>query len=350
MARNSYLSQDRPDLMFASMQACCAVASPTVRDWERVRKIGRYLAGRPRRECHCNLLQSGDLRTNSGADWGGDPATRRSVPGGAILRGGQCLKLSTKKQRVVSLSTAKNELYAAVKAASEGLGIQSLARDLGIMCGLTMHLGASATMGLVNPRGLGRAKHVHMQSLWIQKASIRREESRHEREPRRLDDEAAAGTEPRAADENYGLRVREAPLGRDWSRDARRLNWQQGAEPSLNVMSLTIGRTSAETLAHPPTVRVLSVIDCGGHDRKDNGRDERQQGRSGGSIVSPRAQPQGIALGEWIPSLPLAKLTNEALGDCVEEVTASDRIIDSPCGWKETEIRKEGGVGSPRRR
>ena len=209
------------------------------------------------------------------------------------------------------------------------------------MCGLTLHLGASATMGLVSPRGLGRAKHVDMQSLWIQKASIRREESRHEREPRRLDDEAAAGTEHRVADENHGLRVREAPLGRDWSREARLLNWQQGAEPSLNVMSLTIGRTSAGTLGHPPTLRALSVIDCGGHERKDSGRDERQQtarmskgGRSGGSIVSPRAQPQGIALREWIPSLPLTKLTNEALGDYVEEVTASDRIIDSPCGWR----------------
>ena len=65
---------------------------------------------------------------------------------------------------MVSLSTAESELYSAVKAASKGLGIQSLARDLGIMCGPTLHLGASATMGLVNPRGLGRAKHVDMQS------------------------------------------------------------------------------------------------------------------------------------------------------------------------------------------
>ena len=48
VARNSYLSQDRPDHKFWSMQARCAMASPTVRDWERVKRIGRYLAGRPR--------------------------------------------------------------------------------------------------------------------------------------------------------------------------------------------------------------------------------------------------------------------------------------------------------------
>ena len=64
-----------------------------------------------------------------------------------------------------------SELYAAVKAASEGLEVQSLAKDLGISCGLNVHLDASATMCLVNRRGLGKAKHVDMQNLWIQEAS-----------------------------------------------------------------------------------------------------------------------------------------------------------------------------------
>ena len=76
-----------------------------------------------------------------------------------------------KKQQVVSLSSAESELYAAVKTASEGLGVQSVAKDLGMLCGLNLHLDASATMGLVNRRGLGKAKHVDMQNLWIQEAS-----------------------------------------------------------------------------------------------------------------------------------------------------------------------------------
>ena len=58
--------------------------------------------------------------------------------------GGHCLKVWTKKQQVVSLSSAEREL---------------------------LHLDASATMGLVNRRGLGKAKHVDMQNLWIQEAS-----------------------------------------------------------------------------------------------------------------------------------------------------------------------------------
>ena len=46
-----------------------------------------------------------------------------------------------------------------------------MAKDLGISCGLNLHLDASATMCLVNRRGLGKAKHVDMQNKWIQEAS-----------------------------------------------------------------------------------------------------------------------------------------------------------------------------------
>ena len=110
------------------------------------------------------------------------------------MRGSRCLKVWTKKQQVAALSSAESEPCAAVKTASEGLGIQSVARDLGISCRLNMHLDASATMCLVNRRGLGKAKHVDVQNLWIQGGfqvrQVRHEEAWHECEPGRLDDEA----------------------------------------------------------------------------------------------------------------------------------------------------------------
>ena len=87
------------------------------------------------------------------------------------MRGGHCLKVLTKNQQVVSLSTAESELFAAVKAASEGQGIQSLAKDLGIVCKLNLHLDASATMCLVNRRVLGKSKHVSVPHTWIPEAS-----------------------------------------------------------------------------------------------------------------------------------------------------------------------------------
>ena len=153
----------------------------------------------------------------SDADWGGDKATRRSVSAGVVMRGGHCLNVWTKKQQVVSLSSAESELYAAVKAASEGLGIQSVAKDLGISCGLNLHLDAPATVCLVNRRGLGKAKaRRHAEPVDtgdFQVGPVHHEEGRHERESSRLDDEAATETENRTTDEPHGLRVHE-----DWWR------------------------------------------------------------------------------------------------------------------------------------
>ena len=80
------------------------------------------------------------------------------------------LKVWTKKQQVVALSCAESEQKAAVKTASEGFGIQLVARDLGIPCRLNLHLDVSATMCLVNRRRLVKAKHLDMQDLWIQEA------------------------------------------------------------------------------------------------------------------------------------------------------------------------------------
>ena len=49
-ARISCLSQDRPDLKFASIRACCAMAKPSMRDMECVVRIGRILRRQARSE------------------------------------------------------------------------------------------------------------------------------------------------------------------------------------------------------------------------------------------------------------------------------------------------------------
>ena len=72
VARISYLSRDRPDLKCASMQVFCAMASPSVSDLERVKRIGRYLVVKPRAECLFHWQQSGELEVCSDTDWSGD--------------------------------------------------------------------------------------------------------------------------------------------------------------------------------------------------------------------------------------------------------------------------------------
>ena len=134
--------------------------------------MGRYLLSHRRVAAVFRWQQKVDrLDCYSDADWGGDPITRRSVSGGCILRGSHCLKTWCKKQQVVALSSAESELYAGLRTASEGLGMQALGSDMGQQYSVMLHLDSTAALSLVNKVGLGRAKHIEMQHLWLQHAT-----------------------------------------------------------------------------------------------------------------------------------------------------------------------------------
>ena len=47
-ARLNYLSPDRPDIQFGVKEVCRQMTDPTWRDLARLKRIGRYLIGRPR--------------------------------------------------------------------------------------------------------------------------------------------------------------------------------------------------------------------------------------------------------------------------------------------------------------
>ena len=60
------------------------------------------------------------------------------------------------------------ELYAAVYGVVEAMGAQSVAKDLGTEVKLTLGIDSSAAAGLLGKEGLGKAKHVDTQWLWVQ--------------------------------------------------------------------------------------------------------------------------------------------------------------------------------------
>ena len=47
-ARCNYLQPDRPDIQYAVKEVCRRMAKPTASAWEMLKRIGRYLKGRPR--------------------------------------------------------------------------------------------------------------------------------------------------------------------------------------------------------------------------------------------------------------------------------------------------------------
>jgi hypothetical protein len=57
-----------------------------------------------------------------------------------------------------------------VKGATQGLGIQSVARDLGLEVELTILTVSGAARAMVNRKGVGRVRHLEMSELWVQDA------------------------------------------------------------------------------------------------------------------------------------------------------------------------------------
>ena len=64
---------------------------------------------------------------------------------------------------------AEAELPGIAKGASQALGMRSIGRDLGCEMPILLLTDASAVLGIVRRRGLGRMRHLDIRDLWLQK-------------------------------------------------------------------------------------------------------------------------------------------------------------------------------------
>ena len=85
------------------------------------------------------------------------------------MAGRHLLRFSSTTQTVVSLRAGESEFYALVRGASIILGAVAMAKDLGATLKARMRYDATAGAGIANRRGVGRVRHLHTPSLWIQR-------------------------------------------------------------------------------------------------------------------------------------------------------------------------------------
>ena len=170
-ARINYISMDRPDLQYCSKEAGRCMAPPTVGDWDKLKKIGRYLRVRGR-VAHFYAWQQRPTGLTVFVDstWAGCVRTRRSTTGIALLYGNCLIRTISRTRPNIALSSAAAELYAMVHAASEGLGARAMAADFGLRLRPHLRVDASAAIGIAQRKGLGKVRHPDIQSLWIQDA------------------------------------------------------------------------------------------------------------------------------------------------------------------------------------
>ena len=150
-ARGLYLSADRPELRLAVKELSRRMAKPTEADLRELKRLGRYLRGRPR------LVQTFRLQGEAAGErnprclyaavdsnWADCKQTRRSTGGGALLHGGHTLATWSVTQAVLALSPGEAELYAILRGTVEALGLAATAEELGFTFELPPRVGSDS--------------------------------------------------------------------------------------------------------------------------------------------------------------------------------------------------------------
>jgi transposase InsO family protein len=165
-----YLAHTRPDIAYAVSVVSQFMHSPKEEHSEAVLRILRYLKGTPgkgivfRKNSHLNVCAYSD------ADWAGCPIDRRSTTGYFTFVGGNLVTWKSKKQNVVSRSSAESEFRGMANATCELLWLRKLLTELGFEPKSEMQLfcdnKASIDMAH-NPVQHDRTKHVEIDRHFI---------------------------------------------------------------------------------------------------------------------------------------------------------------------------------------
>ena len=174
VARANDLATDRPDLSYSVKELCRTMSQPTNKSWEKLIRVGKYLQRNPRMVISYDWQQpEKEFQVYSDANWAGCHKTRKSTSGGVVMIGKHVIKTWSRNQSTIALSSAESELNATIKAAAEGLGMVAMSEDFGDKFNVRLHVDASAALGVIQRKGIGKIRHLHTGSLWIQEQPVR---------------------------------------------------------------------------------------------------------------------------------------------------------------------------------
>ena len=168
-----YLTITRPDVCFAVNQVSQHMQAPKVHHWNMVERILRYLREAPGQGVWMGCNRSTEIVGYCDADWAGDRVDRRSTTGYCTFIGGNLVTWKSKKQKVVSCSSAEAEYRAMRKLTSELIWIKGLLKDLGIevTTPITMHCDNQAAIHIAsNSVFHERTKHIEVDCHKVRQA------------------------------------------------------------------------------------------------------------------------------------------------------------------------------------
>jgi hypothetical protein len=125
-----YLTFTRPDIAYAVQQICLHMHDPRELHLTAMKRTLRYLRGTLDYGLLLRHSASSELMVYTNADWPGCPDTRRSTSGYVVFLGTNLISWSSKRQNVISCSSAEAEYRAVANGVAEACWLRQLLQEL----------------------------------------------------------------------------------------------------------------------------------------------------------------------------------------------------------------------------
>ncbi|CAM8957622.1 unnamed protein product [Rhodiola kirilowii] len=166
----NYLRMTRPDIAYPVSVVSQYMSSPTVDHWKAVEQILGYLKGSPGRGIVYGSHGHENIECFSDADWAGSKEDRRSTSGYGIMFGGNLISWQSKKQKVVSRSSAESEYRAMSTSTCEIVWIHQFLTEIGLKVSVPAKLWCDNQAALhisSNPVFHERTKHIEIDCHFV---------------------------------------------------------------------------------------------------------------------------------------------------------------------------------------
>ena len=121
-----YLTLTRLEIAYAVQQVCLFMHDPREPHLALVKRILRYIKGTLHTGLHIGATPVDSLTAYSDADWAGCPDSRHSTSGYCVFLGDNLISWSSKRQTIVSHSTAEAEYRVVAHAVAKCCWLRQL--------------------------------------------------------------------------------------------------------------------------------------------------------------------------------------------------------------------------------
>lgn len=143
--------------------------APSEDHWHSCKRLLRYLKGTDSLSLHFVPSSSNCIEAFSDADWAGCPDDSRSTGGHCVYFGSNLVIWSSKKQDVVSRSSAESEYRSLANVTTDVIWLHSLCSELGISVPSPHQIWSdnSSAISLAHPVFHARTKHIEVDVHFI---------------------------------------------------------------------------------------------------------------------------------------------------------------------------------------